>query len=175
MYHATRSDLCGSRESLVPFRPCAMTPASGFTLTELILVVAVIAVLSTIMSVSLSRYTGSRALLGMSGVIGSVLEDARSRTLSSQGGSQYGVHLVSGNVTLFRGDTYSSGDAANEVTPLDARIIVTPTLSGGGTDVVFERLTGQTDMYGTIRLTLSGTASFSKTITIQKTGLLSYE
>jgi prepilin-type N-terminal cleavage/methylation domain-containing protein len=148
-------------------------PRKGFTLIELLVVVAILAVLGALIAVSMARYTRTQALAGVLGAVVSQLEDARSRTLSSQGGSQYGVHLETGGATLFRGDTYDQNDPLNETTPLDSRVTLAVSLSGGGEDVVFERLTGETEDHGTAVLTIAAPAALSKTITIQETGVIS--
>ncbi len=146
----------------------------GFTLIEILIVVSLFVVMSAIVAISLSRYTQTQALAGVAVAIVSSLEDARSRTLSSRGGSQYGVHLEDGSLTLFKGETYAAGNADNEVTPLDPRAHITLSINGGGSDVVFERLSGETNDYGTITVALASDATVFKTITLQRTGLLSY-
>lgn len=146
----------------------------GFTLFEILVVVAIVGALGAIITASFSRYTRAQAVAGVATTITTALEDARSRTLSSKNASQYGVHLEGGSVILFRGDTYSAGSADNETTPVDPRVTITPSLNGGGTDIVFERLSGETLDYGTVAVSIAGDASSAETIIIDRTGLLSY-
>jgi prepilin-type N-terminal cleavage/methylation domain-containing protein len=150
-------------------------PRKGFTLIEVLIVVTLFAIISGIIAVSLSRYTQTQVIAGTAAAIASSLEDARSRTLSSRGASPYGVHLEDGSITLFKGDSYAVGNADNEVTSLDPRADITLALNGGGSDIVFERLSGETANYGTISIALADDATNFKIITLQETGLLSYD
>lgn len=146
----------------------------GFTVLEILIVITVFVVMAGIVTVSLSRYTRAQAVTGAATALVSELEDARSRTLASRGGVQYGVHLEDGSITLFRGETYDPNSAQNEVTSLDPRVTLTPSLASGGADIVFERLSGETDDHGTIVVALASDAAFARTIILQQTGLISY-
>lgn len=100
------------------------------------------------------------------------LRQARSETLSSQNASQYGVHISATKITVFTGSTYSPSDSTNRdflLSPMDT--IVTIDLVGGGSDVIFNRLTGETSQSGTVVIS-SPTTSKTKTVTIYKTGLV---
>ncbi len=148
----------------------------GFTLIEVLISVFIIIMVTTIITVSLSRYTRTQSLNGATRLVVSEIEDARSRTLSSQGSSQYGVFFDDNRVVLFQGDSYDSGAATNEETVLDTRVEITDvTLTGGGSAMIFERLSGETTHNGTIEIALTSDALIMRTITVQKTGLVSYE
>ena len=101
----------------------------------------------------------------------SSLDKARSHTLSSLNSSSYGVHFESDRVIIFTGTVYSAGAGSNEtimiVTPAS---IPTITLSGGGADVYFNRLSGSPSKTGTVTVT---TTNYSKIITISATGVAS--
>ena len=147
----------------------------GFTFIEILIVLVIITAISSIIAASLLSYTAHQALLGTTGIIIGELQDARSRTLSSQGGFQYGVHFQNDQTVLFKGATYNSADSTNEVTAFDSRMqIETISLSGGSVDVVFDRLTGETASPGTVKVSVRSDPTVYKTITIQKTGLISY-
>ena len=75
-------------------------------------------------------------------------------------------------IIIFRGTTYDAGTSTNiveQVLPLAE--ISSTSLNGGGNDIVFERLTGETDNYGTVFISIPGT-TVSSTITIYETGLV---
>ena len=95
--------------------------------------------------------------------------EARSKTLSSEGLSQWGVHLSGDAIALFKGVTYNPADAATRVRGLPSTVLLTWNV-GGGSDVVFDRLTGATSQPGTLALTLYG-ASESKVINILASGI----
>ena len=104
--------------------------------------------------------------------IEALLEEARSLTLSSRGDTQYGVHLASNQAVLFQGAAFSSTSASNKVLILPGSVVASTTLAGGGADVVFDRLRGTANTYGTTTLSLSSGATTTKSIIIYKTGLI---
>jgi hypothetical protein len=72
---------------------------------------------------------------------------------------------------LFEGNSYDSSDTNNRVTDLNSAVTISNiTLSSGGSDVVFQRLTGESTVSGSVVLTLVGTTT-SRTISIQATGI----
>ncbi len=145
---------------------------SGFTLIEILVVLAIVGLISIFIFTSLNNYKKFQALDKDKETIVQILRQARSQTLSSRNASQYGAHIASSTVTLFTGTTYSSSSASNQVFLLQASDnIMTISLNGGGSDVVFTRLTGETNQYGTITIS-SPTTSKTKTVTIYKTGLV---
>ncbi|GMU73860.1 MAG: hypothetical protein AMXMBFR44_0590 [Candidatus Campbellbacteria bacterium] len=148
----------------------------GFTLAEIVIAIAILVVVGTVMLASIREYTKEQALSGAVSSVAAVLSDARLRTLSGNAGVQYGVHLQSDAVVLFSGATYTESDPNNEVIELDTRVMIADiSLSGGGEDIVFEKLSGDTDNFGTVTLALSSDASRQRTITVQGTGLVSIE
>ncbi len=103
----------------------------------------------------------------------SELNMARSLTLSSMYAAQFGIRLASSSVTLFQGASYNAASATNTTSLLNSRVRISNiNLSGGGLDVVFQRLTGKTSQSGDVTISLISNASSSKTITIYATGLV---
>ena len=146
--------------------------ANGFTLVELLIVLSILALLIGITLTTFISFRKSQSLALDVQTITSVLRQARNQTLSSKNASVYGVHFSQGVVTLFTGATYTVGAATNEDFNLSgADTIVTISLAGGGSDVVFIRLTGETVQNGTIVVS-SPSTSQAKTVTIYKTGLI---
>ncbi len=144
----------------------------GFTAAEFLIVIAILALLSIGTVSTFVGFRDSQALSKDTELVVETLRQARSQTLTSQNSSQYGVHIGTTNITLFAGATYTAGSASNQVFPLTSRdTVVTITLTGGGSDVVFKRLSGETSQNGTIVLT-SASSSKTKTVTIYKTGLV---
>ena len=82
------------------------------------------------------------------------------------------MHIGSTKITLFTGSVYSVGASTNQDFNLNSRdSIITISLTGGGSDVVFVRLSGETSQNGTITLS-SSALSQTKTITVYKTGVV---
>ncbi len=142
----------------------------GFTLLEILMVIAIMGILITIIISSFSILNKSQALEKSVRQGASIVSQARSLTLSSKEDSNYGVHFESSTLTLFKGSTYSALDGSNITTSLNNLVLITNiALTGGGSDVVFERLNGSINTPGTITYTLG---SKTKSLTISGTGLI---
>ena len=146
----------------------------GFSLIEILVVITILAVVVTIIIISLSKLNSSQALDKGASLVVSVLDQARSLTLSAKDDSQYGVHFEDSGVVLFKGSVYSSSDPLNISTSIDGRVgIRNVSLAGGGSDVVFKRLTGSTDQAGTLELFLKASPTTIRTINVTITGVAS--
>lgn len=145
----------------------------GFTIIEILIVVAIVALTVTIVSVSFYKLNSSQALDKGATLVVSTLDEARALTLSSKGDSQYGVYLEDSQITTFKGTTYSASDPDNIVTSINPLIGLRDiTLSGGGTSVVFKRLTGNTDEVGTMEVFLRASPDTFRTVTVSSTGIV---
>src|ERR1035437_5373941 len=120
----------------------------GFTLLEILIVIAILAVLTVISLNTFVQIKNSQAQQMDTETIVETLRQARSQTLSSQSASQYGVHFASGAITLFTGASYVSNDPNNKIFTLSNVNVITASLSGGGSDIVFNRLSGETSQDG---------------------------
>ncbi len=149
-----------------------MKQHQGFSIIEILIVLGIMAILTGITFSVFSSVKKAQALEKDRDSIIEVLRQARSQTLSSKNASQYGVHITSSQITLFTGTSYSVGNSSNQDFILQGSdTIVTISLTGGGSDVVFNRLTGETNQNGTITIS-SPSTSQTKTVTIYKTGLV---
>lgn len=136
----------------------------GFTLVEIIIIVAIIVILSALTFQSFSNLSEREALDKEALHVLSLLHEARSLTLSSKNATQYGVHLENSRAILFPGSSYSAGNPANKIVDLKESVTIsTITLTGGGSDVIFNRLTGATGESGTTTLSLLADPSQTKT------------
>lgn len=145
----------------------------GFSLLELIIVVGIMAILGAITIFSLISMNNAELVSRDVFQVRSLLDRARSQTLSAKDDSQYGVHFTQTSVTLFKGSAYSPSDPENYVFNLDDRVLISSfVFSGQGNDVVFYRLTGETSVSGTVTFILKKDPSKTKTITISKTGII---
>ena len=145
----------------------------GFSLLETLLVIAIVLILITIVVSGLSAFRDRQALQFGATDIASFIGKARSQTLSGVGGVPYGIHTSAQSLTLFSGITYTAGAAGNEVFTLPSSVqLVSITLAGGGSDILFQQVTGKTSQPGTLVLQLGSNAALQKTITIAGTGII---
>ncbi|MEX2013415.1 MAG: type II secretion system protein [Parcubacteria group bacterium] len=150
-----------------------MAGRRGFTIVEILFVILILSVVTTIVVISFSKLNSTQALRESTALVTSILNEARSLTLSSKGDSQYGVHFEDSQVVLFKGATYSPTNPLNISTRINALVgIRNVTLAGGGADVVFRRLTGETTASGTVELFLQATPETVRVINIRATGLV---
>lgn len=148
----------------------------GFTVLELLMVISIIAVLATIITLSFSSFRNSSALQTTSEDVVSILNKARSNTIASKDGYQYGVHFATNDVTIFRGASFVAGDGSNEVHTLDTAVQIASTaFAGGGSDVLFKKFTGKTDNYGTTTLQVIPDPSKTAIISIEETGVVGFQ
>lgn len=148
---------------------------TGVTFIEILIVVAIIGVISSIVFINLSQFRNEQVLKNTAVDIVSLLNKARSNTLSSLNSTNYSVHFEQGQVVLFVGPIYSASNVTNEPMVFSTAVmIVIPSgiNLGGGADVTYKRLTGDT-IGGTITIQLVSDAVKQKTITISPTGVAS--
>ncbi len=145
---------------------------SGFTLIEILVSVAVMVIIVLVVVGGLRSFRQSADLNRAADGVMASLRDGRLRTIESKDASIWGVHVESSRVTLFKGVTFSEGAADNAIFNLPSAVTLSWSLQGGGSDVKFNRIRGDTDQYGTLTLTLTADSSKTRTITIRSAGLV---
>lgn len=144
----------------------------GFSLIEMIIVLAVGAVLVTSVVVSFSSFRNSKIVDVSADQILSVINEARVKTVSSEDYSRFGVRLEANRAVFFKGDIFTESDPSNRETPLSSLVEISDlSLNGGGTDIVFQKLTGKTSNYGSLRVRLKSDNDKYKTISVKSTGI----
>ena len=143
----------------------------GFSMLEIVISIAILALIVTLSLVSFFALNRRSELNSSASIIKSVLSEARSKTLAGYSGTRYGVHFASTSVTIFLGDTYNAGAGTNVTTSIYQNTTVSNVaVSGGGVNIIFNRLTGETSQPGTV--TLTGPGGATKTLTIYGTGIV---
>jgi prepilin-type N-terminal cleavage/methylation domain-containing protein len=135
----------------------------GFTLIELMLVFAIIAVIGTVSVVTLVGQKSTGDLTNTTQQIGALLREAQSNSMAQDQGAQWGVHFDNTTTTsaffaLFYtlNGTYASGTPVGHYALLPDLCFVSSTLAAGSsTDVIFNSISGGT-VSTTIGLQLNG-------------------
>ncbi|MDP2821033.1 MAG: prepilin-type N-terminal cleavage/methylation domain-containing protein [bacterium] len=146
---------------------------TGFTLIELLIVVAIIFIVFALSVVSFRFYEKKSTLNNTVKEIVAVLKSAQNKTLASEGNSKWGVYFDSGQnrFILFKGSEYNPEGAENEINEISERIEISALdLAGGENKIVFKRLTGETDQFGSVSLRLKENPAEIKTIYIENSG-----
>lgn len=155
-------------------------PQKSFTLFEVLIVVAILVVL-TVIALPNFRFFGKESDLNNSTEeIINTLRLAQNKTLASEDASKYGVFFDDSTdphqYTLFKTlpplfDYVSRDINSDEIHQISKSVeIYEINLAGGGQEVVFNRLTGETDQFGRVSLRLKSDFSKTRTVGIGSSG-----
>lgn len=148
----------------------------GITLIEIIIIISIIGIISAIVIPNLSKFNKQQALKNTTEDIISLLNEARNNTVSSKNSTNYGVRFLRDKAILFPGLSYTDS-MLNKQIDFDLAVEISETgginLNGGGEDIVFSRILGDTDNYGTIIVQLISDTTQQKVINVSKTGVVS--
>ena len=148
-----------------------MYKKSGFTLIEIIIAIAVFGIIALTSFVYYSSVKKNSLIKTAVSDIILTIELAQNKTLASLNLSSFGVKLDNGSYTLFEGSFYSSTSTDNTIYSLPAELeIVNISLSGGGSEIVFDRITGKTSNYGTFQVRVKDNPSQIRTIVVNSSG-----
>lgn len=144
----------------------------GITMIEILAVMFIVATVLLLSVVGFSRFLATSRLTQASEDIVSALREAKEKTLARENDTVYGVHFTANQFTLFSGGVYAASDPENVVHSMpNGYAIAVISLSGGGSDVMFQSITGETPHAGDIILEkTAGSFQPSSTIHIYETG-----
>lgn len=146
----------------------------GISLLEILVAISIITLMSALVYVPFNDFRAQKTLDASVEKILAAFSQAHLDTISSKNNYQYGVHIAAGEVVYFVGPTYATGTATNLVFTLHPAIeIFDISLNGGGSDVLYQRLSGATNQNGTFQLRPKGRLNMVATITVNKTGATS--
>ena len=148
----------------------------GFSFIEILVVLAVLAIVVAFGATAFLPFYRNQILNGALEQVVALINEARSKTLSSEDASQYGVHFETSKITLFKGTIFSESNPDNQEFKLPSSVEISEILlNGGGPDLVFKRLTGETNQFGRIGLKLKADTPRVKSITIETSGLVNID
>ena len=149
----------------------------GFTLVEMLAIIAVVLIIVAIVSPQFSKIKNAQALKSAGGDIISSLNQAQAQTRASLNLTTYGVHFQSNQIIIFTGTSYSAGNGSNQaisiISPVAISNVTLNGVSGTSGDVYFNRLTGLPSVTGTVTVSIPSDGTQTKTITISATGEVS--
>lgn len=148
-----------------------MSFKKGFTLFEIIIAISILLIIIALALPKFSEFRTTQIHSSSVADVLSSLDQARRNTLNSLDSSSYGVHFEASKIVIFKGTAYSAQDANNiDVLFTSPSSITNITLSGGGSDIYFNRLNGTPNKTGSITIS---TGNYAKIITIGATGIFS--
>lgn len=147
----------------------------GISIIEIIIILAVISIILGIVVINFTSFKEEQALNSAINESASLINEARSKTLSSKDFSQYGIHFEQAKITLFKGTNYNSSDPNNIDYIFSSLLEISNiSLNGGGNEIIFQKITGKIDQFGSITYRVKNNPSKLKTITIKSTGIIDY-
>lgn len=149
---------------------------SAFSVVEIIIIIAVGLILFTITTSAFNGMRNRQALNATIEEISSAIQNSQAKTLASKKSQNYGVRFEANRLVAFEGSTFTEPNTANkEIKFSSLAEISVISLNGGGQNMVFEKLTGETNQYGAITVRIKNDTAGIKTITIEKTGSVSIQ
>lgn len=148
----------------------------GFTLVEILVIVGIMVILIALAIPSYRFFQQESDLVNNTEEIINTLRLAQNKTLASERASQYGVYFDQSTspqqYTLFKGSNYASRDISfDEVRKLSKSIEISEiNFNGGGSEVIFDRISGTTSQHGYISIRLKDNPAKTKTVYIANSG-----
>jgi prepilin-type N-terminal cleavage/methylation domain-containing protein len=144
----------------------------GFTLLEIIIVVAIMSVVGAIGITSFRSFQRYADIDASANQIVAVLREARDRTAATDVASAYGVHFESGRYVRFLGPVYDEGAVTNVVYTLPPALELYDINVGGDSDIIFNSLDGSADQAGSTSIRVIDDPEEFRTIEIFSTGVV---
>lgn len=123
----------------------------GFTLLEVSISLFIMFLIFGLAVFSFSNFRVKSSLDSLAQEIITNLRIARSKTLASENSSRYGIHFDSASYTLFPGSIYDSNNNLNQIFSLQSFLEIVNVDLVGFPDVIFERVTGRTNNFGSVK------------------------
>lgn len=139
----------------------------GFSLIEVAMVVFILTFVLIGLLMSSGEARARQSLNEAKELVVRVLEAARNRSATGYGASSHGVYIESDGITEFEGEIYVPGSGYKHFLP--------PLTSSDqtGTQIVFKRLTMQTNLALPIVITISNSKGDTETVNVSPSGAIS--
>jgi len=145
----------------------------GFTLVEMIIVVAITAILGSMAFVSFGRIINYNSIETQAESVRSHIERARIFTLASKNNSSFGVYFSSTSARVFQGTTFVSASSSDQIYTIDPnQSIININFAGGGSTIYFNKITGEPNATGTIMISSKSNTDDRRTVVIYQTGIV---
>lgn len=145
----------------------------AFTFPELLIVITIIILVAIMVQWNLQSFGNQSDLTSTVQSIVSVLRKAQNLSVASKNLSPHGVHFQSNTYILFQGPVYNASSTDNELYTIPSHVEFSSITIAQGNDVLFERIDGRTNNYGTIQLRVIANPAASSTILIEPSGNIS--
>lgn len=141
----------------------------GFTLIEVLIVLAILVLVTSIIAPSFVKLGGGEALDTSVSSIISILNEAKSEAVSSKNASDYGVRILKNQLVSFE-NSYGTNNKTLTISSLVS--ISTSTGMATNSEVIFSNVSGSSNASGTITVTVLRDPTKKSTITVYSTGAI---
>ena len=147
-----------------------MRNVQGFTFLELIISIGVLVLLVSLGLASLFQSRNLREVTAVGHNVLAVVRQAQAKTIAAEENAQWGVRLETDRYILFRGASYA-GSPFTQIYPLPVYLeIVNINLTGGGAEIVFNRLDGRTNQPGSFEVRAKSSLSTTFPVAVDSAG-----
>lgn len=147
-----------------------VTHNKGFSLMEMLIVIAIMIIILAIVIYSFNTAKSKKQLEVTIDAIDSRLEEAKANALAGKNGKNFGIQFNTTTYVYFSGNSYNPADTTNSTTTILSNLQITKSIAGGGSSIIFSRLTGMPQATGTIIVTDINNNSNTMSITIGTLG-----
>lgn len=139
----------------------------AMTLSEIVVVIAIMAIIATVGFGSLFNYYQTSILNADVSFMISILQRTRQRAISNATSSDYSVKFLTDRFVVYPGIVYSSSSSNNENYYLDNGVIVDASFTN---DIItFNNFTGRANQGGSVQIRAFG---INKTLNVNSLGII---
>lgn len=143
----------------------------GISVVEIMITIAILAGLSSVVIFSFSDINKKQALNKSVENVLSIFNEMRSKAMSSQDFSDYGIKLSTSSTISFKGSDFDSGTDMKEYLVSDI-VSFGYSISSSSSEIIFKKVTGETEQSGTLDFYLFSNPSHIENIEIYNTGVV---
>ncbi len=115
---------------------------NGFTLIEILVVIAIFAIISGFATVNLLRLQTKTSVNTIAKTLVSDIKSQQIKAMMGTDNSAEGIHFSSNSYTLFAGSSYNPADANNFTVTLDQNLIFSQD-TFPGQNIIFSKVSGE--------------------------------
>ena len=147
---------------------------NGFTLLEILIAISILVIMISIAATVGRSFSDAVNLDNSAKMVEANIKLAKTRSVNALNDTNYGVHFEDNYIVIFVGGIFDDSDPTNEIINLSDGIKTQNVSFAGGGDLIFNRLTGVTDNFGSLEVALIKDSSKKRQIVINKEGQVNY-
>lgn len=152
------------------YKKSSLRSSKGFTIIELLIVITIMVIVVSSVLPMHSAFLNHNQEKTASWEIVDTLTRARMKAMTGHHDQHWGVHFNTNQFVLFQGNTFNPNNSNNEIHNLLGNLdLDSINLNGRGNEIIFEKITGYTNQYGSITLKNTNSGEAVK-ITVNETG-----